>query len=376
MTRAVFALWSGMATAFLAIAQPMPEAATQLAARISSLLPRRATVSLEYQNLAALPAAEFSSFRNALEQELTKTGLAMAAAAQPESRLRVTLSENTRGLLFVAEIGTDNQQVAMLPWNAPPPTETEPRVKISMQPVREQSESILDLLLLDSGSQLLVLGLNKVSSYRLVNGAWIPAGIANILLMRPLPRDPRGRIEGDAFGFHIYLPGTSCQGLLQSEPKLNCASANDAWPLNPRDPTLAVRWVTDRNLLQTESARGEFYNAAAGWFVAPGGHIQSRAGEPLTGADGWGSDLSSIENPCAPGILVVATGAGDTSDGDRLQAYEVSNGQATAASQALNLPGPVMALWPAETPGQSTLIVRNSKTGHYEASRLGLACAN
>jgi hypothetical protein len=39
------------------------------------------------------------------------------------------------------------------------------------------------------------------------------------------------------------------------------------------------------------------------------------------------------------------------------------------------LTGPITALWPAETAGQATLVIRNSKTGNYEASRLGLACA-
>ena len=45
------------------------------------------------------------------------------------------------------------------------------------------------------------------------------------------------------------------------------------------------------------------------------------------------------------------------------------------ASEPMALPGPITALWPAETPGQATLVVRNSKTGNYEASRLGVACA-
>ena len=62
-------------------AQPMPEAAAQLAARISSLLPRRTTVSIELQNRTALPPAESSSFRAALEEELRKTGLAAGGFA-------------------------------------------------------------------------------------------------------------------------------------------------------------------------------------------------------------------------------------------------------------------------------------------------------
>ena len=46
----------------------------------------------------------------------------------------------------------------------------------------------------------------------------------------------------------------------------------------------------------------------------------------------------------------------------------------TPASDPLPLPGPVTALWPAETRSQATLVVHNLQTGEYEASRLGLAC--
>jgi hypothetical protein len=70
----------------------------------------------------------------------------------------------------------------------------------------------------------------------------------------------------------------------------------------------------------------------------------------------------------------LGSAAGDAEDHDQIQAYEMVDGQAVAASDLLFLPGPVTALWPSETPGQSTLVIRNSKTGNYEASRLGVAC--
>ncbi len=131
-------------------AQPMAEAGTQLADLISSLLQRRATVSLEFQNLTALGPAESSSFRAALQQELRKTGVETTTAAQPEA-LRVTISENVRGLLFVAAVSSgENRQIAMLPWSVPPAAVRKPRVKLSVQPMLEQSEAVLDILLMDS----------------------------------------------------------------------------------------------------------------------------------------------------------------------------------------------------------------------------------
>src|ERR1700733_1694985 len=95
--------------------QSMTSTAAQMAARISSLLPRRSVVSLELQNLTQIPGVEWSSFRKLLQDELRKAGVETAgvgtAGTPPElgssatpSRVRVTLSEDARGLLLVAEV--------------------------------------------------------------------------------------------------------------------------------------------------------------------------------------------------------------------------------------------------------------------------------
>ena len=359
----------------LAPAQSMAEAAAQLAVRISSLLLRRATVSLEFENLTALPPVESSIFRAALQQELRKAGVE-TAVGQPEARLRITISENVRGLLLVAVVTAgENRQVTMLPWNAPPPTQQKPRVKISIQPMLQQPEAILDMLLVDSGSTLLVLSSSTVSSYKLTDGKWTPSAIAGVSWARPLPRNQRGRLEGGPTGFRVFVPGTFCNGTLQPEFKITCERGNETWFFNPRDPSLAVRWVTDRNLLESENAKVPFYAAAAGWFGTTEGRLLSPTGELLAGSDGWGSEISSVENPCGSGWMLLVSAAGDAQDHDQIQAYEVVDRQVAAASDAISLPGPVTALWPAETPGRSTLVIRNSKTGNYEASRLGVACA-
>jgi hypothetical protein len=374
MLRVGLALLFGTLTAARAHAQSMGEAAGQLAARISSPLQRRATVSLEFQNLTAVGPAELSSFQAALQEELRKLGLEPTGAGQPEIRLRVTLSENVRGLLFVAEVTSgENRQVVMLPWNRPPPTEAKPRVKITIEPVLEQSEAMLDLLLVDS--QLLALSPSKVSSYKMTGGTWMPSGIAGVSWARPLPRDQHARMEIGPTGFRVFVPGTSCSGMLEPEFKITCEPGNENWLFNPRDPLLAVRWVTDQNLLESESAKVPFYAAATGWFATSEGRIADRTGAPLAGSDGWGSEISSVENPCGSGWMALVSAAGDGQDHDQIQAYEVVDGQVVAVSDAISLPGPVTALWPAETRGQTTLVIRNSKTGNYEASRLGVACA-
>ncbi len=359
MSRVVFALLFWLILPSLVEAQSMPEAAAQLAARISSLLQRRATVSLDFQNLTALPPAESSSFRSALETELRNVGLAVITT-QPDVRLRVTISENVRGLMFVAEVFTsDTKQVIMLPWSAlPPVVEQKRQLQLTRKLVWEQTEPILDFVLLDSGSQLLMLTASKVSLSRLVDGKWVASGQAALTLARPLPRDPRGRIQITSDAFHVYVPGTTCLGVLQTALKLTCSAANETW-LASRDPELPVRWVTDRNFLESDGIREKFFSAAGGLFA---------------GAGAWGSDVASVQNPCGPSALVVAAKSGEALEQDQLQVYEIEKGQVTAASDPMDVPGPVTALWPSETRGQATLVIRNLKTGNYEASLLGIAC--
>src|SRR5713101_297627 len=256
MSRVVFALLFWPVLPCLAEAQSMQDAAAQLAARIFSLLQRRVTVSLDFQNLTPLPPPELSSFRSGLERELRKAGLAVATT-QPEVKLRVTISENTRGLLFVAEVLTgDVRQVVMMPWTAPAPVDQKSQLQLSRELIWDQPEPILDFLVLDYASQLLVLTTSKISIYRFAEGKWIPSSQAALALAKPLARDPRGRIQNTADTFRIYVPGTTCLGVLQPAIKLTCSAANETWLASPRDPELAVHWVTDRNFLESDGFRG------------------------------------------------------------------------------------------------------------------------
>jgi hypothetical protein len=375
MTRVAFALLFGWVTVAIGPAQSPQEAAAQLAARISSLLPRHPTVSLEFENLSSMTHGDLSTFGRALEEQLRRSGLPMTAT-QPEVRARVTISENDRGLLLVAEILTgDTRTVVMQPWIAPPLSETKPRVRILRRPLWDQPEPMLDLLLLNSESELVVLSPTAVSDFRLADGKWTQTGVAALSLARPPARDPRGRIESTPGGFRVYLPDTTCSGALQPMLTVACTPGNEAWPVNPRDPSFVVRWITDRNVLESPSFQSAFYAGANGWFSTTGHRIMDRAGNTLAVAEAWGTDFANIESSCVSNPTVLASGSSDNPDRDQAQAFEIASGRATPVSEPASLAGPITALWPAETAGQATLVIRNSKTGNYEASRLGVACA-
>jgi hypothetical protein len=351
--------------------QTITEAAAQLGARTSSLLPRRSTVSLETQNLTSLPAAAWSNFSLLLRNQLHKSGIE-TAGTPPESRVRVTLSEDARGLLFVVEVFTgDNRQVAMLPWNLPSSAQAKPRVSITKKVLWTQPEPILDILLVDSDSELLVLSANTVASYRSMGDKWTPSATASLVLTRPLPRDPRGRLEATADGFRAYLPTATCQGTWRPELRLTCLNGTATWE------DTEVRWVADRNVLESDAMKAPFYTTSngtgGGVFAMADGRTRDRAGQLVAGSEGWGSDIAGIVDPCGAGAAVIASSA--STEREEVRMYEVANGQATPASDAMPLPGPVTALWPAGAGREATLVVHNLQIGEYEASWLALACA-
>jgi hypothetical protein len=131
--------------------------------------------------------------------------------------------------------------------------------------------------------------------------------------------------------------------------------------------------VPDRNELESEAMKATFYATAVGVFAMPDGRVEDRAGQSIPGADGWGSDIVGIAEPCGGGSVVIASSA--SAEREEIRAYQLANGQATSASDATPVPGPVTALWPAESQVQATMVVHNLQTGEYEASRLGLACS-
>ena len=363
--------------------QTVAEAAGQLAARISSLLPPRPTASFEFQNISSLPAAESSAFRSALEDALKKAGIAISAAGQPEAQVRISISENVQGPLLVAEVRSgDRRQTIFQQWDiAARAGTTRPRITLERKAVIEQAEPILDFAVLNSGSELLALGAGKLSMYRQADGKWTLSSSSAIPLSRPLPRDPRGRLLVERDTFRAFLPGASCQGIAQTPLVIACNPINEAWAFDASNRGPAVHWVNDRNYLEVAGSQTAFYTAAsldngARLVVAAlDGRARDSSNEPLAGADAWGSDLAGPLQACGSKSILIAVRAGDNDSSDALQAYQLGPGAVEPASEPLALPGSVSALWDTGSPAQVNTVVRNRKTGAYEASRLDLVCA-
>ena len=309
------------------------------AKRLLARLPKAGVAVVVWQNLSTMPAEEAERIRHIIE-----AGVEILAAG---SEFRVTLSENPRGYLVVAEAGRGN--VWMETWAKPAAAIEKPSYHLVRTLLWEQAAPILDIAV--DGDRLYVLEPMRVSG----------TGVrpAALTLPRPMPRDPRGRIDVTGNDtVRILLPGVRCAGVVA---KLPCAIARDPWI------------VAARNYF--EGLRGRYYTSAELSGIVFQAETDGRTrvyysgiGDAMRVIEGWGSEIAAIESACGTHVLA-------SLETDQLQAFQYTGGNILTTTVPLVLDGRVTALWPSEKKDQVTLIVNNRTTGNYEASRVAVSCS-
>ena len=286
--------------------QSLDEAARRLSARIGS---RAAAL----ENRSSLPAPAVAQLKELLRGDA-------------HSPVTVIISENAAGYLLIAQLGSET---AILPFKY----EAAPRRKVAFKvmPVMISSEPILDALAGDG--TVLVLHPSRITAYsRDAAGRWMVERNAELNLTRPMPRDPRGRLEGRTKEFRITVPGSTCTGSSEGAAfAVSCIDAADNG------------WVPGRNVRREETAPPQ---------------------------PGWGSDFVQMALPC--GRFTVATHASAEGEWmDQITAFEDATAQ--PVSDPLPVPGLITALWPADSQGALTMVA-HTRTGQYELSRITAAC--
>jgi len=404
-------------------------ASRQLADKIAAALPPREAIFLDLRNLSSMSGLEVAEVRRTLESELQSRGLQLVPrSAAPSAEVRLTLSETPDGFLWVVEVPrapADAPQVEMVSLPKPRTSGTAPRaleLLLEKKLIWEQEEQILDLALLDppgaKDQRMVILEPTRIALYDQRDGRWEARQGFPIVPARPWPRDLRGKLyyqrtykETDVEGLQATLPGTVCSLTLQGVPaaqKIECAQSDKTgeedgkmiW-LFSAGPVLSASGgdlAPSRNFF-TGQLYGEngwkakvepFYSAA---FVRTNEAIHvgldGRArlydanAKSLATFSGWGSDLTTLKTNCGSSWQVLATRAGDWTEPDAIQAYEIHEREVVAVSGPVNLPGPVMSLGPETPPsfgepkgprGGAIAVVRNLKTGRYEAYQLSISC--
>jgi hypothetical protein len=370
---------------------PSQSAVPEFAARIVALA-GPGTASLTTGNSSSATADQFAAFRKALQRSLQDAGVRLRQSPQATSEIRVTLSENARGLVYLAEVqqGSETRvtmmEAPLAPVMVAPSAST---MTLRRTLLVSRPEPVLDVTQLRMGREnmLAVLTSQAVILYRQRDGQWTEETSAALTHAQPFPLDLRGRLvpTGER-SVDAYLPGTVCSVSIAGSLRVECRDADDAWPLGAQ----AAFFYTGRNYFSGLLRPGfgkqmaPFFSAAALpypsytlWiFAGVDGQVRTHDGlrEGSLGVRDWGSDLTAVHSGCGSGTQLLVNAAVDASANDGLRAFELVERQPLLAMPAMDFTGTITALWPAADGTSATAILRNMRTANYEVFNVSIAC--
>lgn len=309
-----------------------------LAEKIAAAVKPSRTVSLEVRNISSLGAGDVDAVRRALETELASQQIQMDDG---ETKVVVTLSENDREAIWVAEIPGSQKRaakVAVVPVKARSSAKgtATATLSLSRELVWEQPERFLDFSVLYgvpglTFSELVVLEADALNYYESQGAGWSRLGTLKFPSVQKSQRDPLGTIsvaEGT-----VYAPGIRCTGKVEDRTKLECA----LWSSN-----------------MMSGARVHFRFEK---------HDESDAG-------------ALLQTRCGNQMPAVLSGDRDWTQPDTLQGYLMDDfrQEGKPAGGALAFEGPVIVVH-AEAKNTVRAIVRNLRSGNYEAYIVTATCS-
>ena len=388
-------------------ADGLDDAARTLAQKVAATLRRGTTVHLEFKNMSNLSGSDMARLQRVFRDELQGRGFALLRGADYLA-VSVTLSENPQDYLLTAEIdrpGTTAIEMASVPRSAvASPGARRNNLTLEKEFVWEQAEPILDLALVDApggpSPAMIVLEQSRVAVYRQEAGKWTLKQSLSVLPLKSRLRDLRGQILVQDNFFQVHLPGMECDGEVWKSSVLLCEEEKQVrWRFFGPGGELEFAWLPQQNFFVRWERPGQrsldlppFFSAAQFkgaddeyWILAAtdGRALVFRSDDlfdedlpdtPLAVISGWGSEIASLKTDCGREWQLLATKPGDAMQIDAVTTYEFDGGQMIAVSAAVDLPGPVTALSSGPEGKAAVAIVRNPKTGRYEAYRLIVSC--
>ncbi|MGA3070313.1 MAG: hypothetical protein ABSD43_08870 [Terracidiphilus sp.] len=397
-----------------ASAAPAPsqweQPAASLAEQIAGILgPGQAHLAI--RNLSTVPSEEIPAIRLALEQDLKAHGV-LASGVESANSIRVTLSENLRERLWVAEVIEGSEtRVAMVRVEpgAQRQTPAGGGITLRKQTVLTTGEAVLAAL--ETADGLVAVEPEEIVIYGHTAAGWRERKRVAIGQARPLARDPRAVIlpAAGGEGFEAYVAGMVCSGAyLPAQPtgdwSVHCRESDDPWPIVQGPAPQAPAAPTSADSPVSLKA---FYNAARNYFtgiVTPSlnvdlppfyseavlprpasgaalliggidGKVQILEGtslKPVAGTRDWGSDFAVLNSGCGAGAQILVSGSGEAAS-DSLRAFELPAQEAVPASAPLAMDGTVTALWTAPD-GKSVFAVVRGAADQYEVERVTASC--
>jgi hypothetical protein len=378
------------------------EVAQTLAQKIARMI-APGPIALRLENSSSLNPADQENFKRELTEQLRVAGIRVVQRPAAAYEVVVTVAENLRGNVFVAQsTGAANQSLTAmvaLPRGIAIPGRGN-TVVLRKSAVLDQETPILDFALAGTGAaeRLIVLESEHIVIYLRSGAAWQTEQVLDIPHRRPFPRDLRGRLQMGPDRDHwlaAYLPGTACTSSAVLPLTLSCHDADDPWPLlGPLSGPMGTPGAGEhafynaaRNMFTgivlpaLGEQPGQFYSAAQlaanDWlFITVQGRVKEIKGGASAALDlpGWGTDVAALRNGCG-GINLLATGAGDYSATDTLHFYDWTGAGPAVNADPLEFSGPITAIWTNANGSDATVVSRNVKSGRYEAYLVTANCA-
>jgi hypothetical protein len=368
---------------------------TTLAAQIAEILgPGQAKLTV--RNLSTIPNDEIPIIQRLIQKDLKKLGI-VSSGAESANIVRITLSEDQRERLWVAEVIEGNEtRVTMVQAELPTAHSIPPvnGIALHKQSVLITGDEVLAVL--EMADTLVAVEPEEIVIYGKPTVSWQEQKRVKIGQKKPLVRDSRGVIvatpNGDGFEASIQL------ALDFGAWTVSCKESDAPWPiLQSVAPThsLGANYNAIRNYFTgaiTPSIGADlppFYAAALfsrssdGAALLIGGTdgklqiMENGKLKPVNGARDWGSDFGALHSGCGEGWQILASSSGDAVS-DSLRAYELPAQEAIPVSAPLAMNGAVTALWSAPD-GKSIFAVVRKNTDQnsayqYEVDRVTATC--
>lgn len=325
-----------------------------LAEKIAAAVGSPIQLDVEWANMSSLLLPEASGIYESVVVVLRARRFVIVQGelpSPPGRRARITFSEGADGYVWVAEIwppqdsnqklaGPEDRQVVLV---AAPKVEGmrahDLSLVFSRKVVWAQPEKFLDFAAgkAPNGSQLLlVLEPGRLAFYYPSGTTWQLNHAISVYSAKPWPRDLRGGHIDAATG-HVQIDEGFCRGDFAHVEDFRC----------------------DQGANPTKEEILENLPSHSGNSVAPG------APGPVLKMACAGMDA-----------LAVASGGGDWTQPDYLQAFQASAREWSPVGEPFGLSGPVLQLSLAADRTSVRVVSRNLKTGMYEASIVSISCGN
>jgi hypothetical protein len=376
------------------------EAVYALAQKTAGMLGPGRAFSGEVNDVSTGAPVELADVRHAFEQDMLLRGM-RPVAASADAQVQISISRSLAGFTLIAEIDrADSQQVAIVPVAAEDsvPHQPGPEPGLQRKVVWQQAVPLLDFDQVSADSTRVfwyLLEPDHLLVYEFDGGQQVLQD-ARPIAIRYATRDLRGWIQAvDATHVSAFVGDTRCDVTWNPALATECReNTGQQWPMGPVSWTFTPGrnhfsgTVTFANNLQAKFP--SFYSSASPLpgtsgqgpslrvVVGVDGQAQffQSGPDPVATFDGWGSEIVSIASGCGNAWQVLVTGTGDWTQKDQIQLYEIHETKAIAIGQPLDLPGPTLALWPADDGKSARVISRNIESGLYEASIVSISCVN